>query len=130
MKFRIKEGFGNHREGSEIYGPGAVIETDKNLVNLFGAKFEKVSDSSSITEPIQTPYKKPQTTTTPEPPVVEDSGHGDDVTTLFNAPEGFAVYKGSREQGYTVIADDGEVANADKLSNKKNVQEFLNEMFD
>ena len=46
MKFKLREGCGNHREGNQLYVAGDIVETEKDLSQLLPDKFEKVDDDT------------------------------------------------------------------------------------
>lgn len=56
MKFRMKENVGNHRERSDVYVSGQVLESTRNLAQLHPDKFEQVPDDTPVSAPHQSPH--------------------------------------------------------------------------
>jgi len=67
---------GRHKEKDVVYKKGDVIETDTDLVRLFGEKFELVGETPA-------PKKKEEAaSTTTEPKVVTDAFEGAEAEEL------------------------------------------------
>jgi len=116
MKFRLVTG--SHSDLETSYNAGDVIESDINLVETFGPKFEIVYGEIESTEVSQ------QEESTEESQKVED----DNVTDQFDLSdyeEGIAVHK--RKRKYFVSVD-GEELN-DKGLNKRDVPSFVSDYF-
>ena len=75
MRFKVVGG--SHEEGGKTYSKGAIIKTDKDLVKMFGAKFERLHDNED-TPPappvIPTPLSKEKKVEVQTPLEADESG--------------------------------------------------------
>lgn len=162
MKFRLKEKddqgnkIGAHRDGSVRYHRGDIIESDKPLDEILRNKFERVAESTPVSEGEYVPAAKDkQKPDIPQPkkvePVKHEAGeealeespasepaakkkpsrskHGKDVTADF--PDAillkFKVYH--KAKIFTVIDEDGNVA-VKKSKSPTNITKFLEKQLD
>ena len=120
MKFKIL--FGSHSDTTKTYQAGDVIESEVDLVAVFGEKFQSVSDEVQVRFPSEEPQEEPVQEETKEEPVGEDVTNQFDVS---NFEDGLKVFK--RKRKYFVCID-GEEINQEGLS-KKNVLPFVSDYF-
>lgn len=146
MKFRLKSGCGNHTESYDDgtilrFKGGEVIDTDNDLVAMFGDKFERVPDSEEASPGLRAPNpemvlaraeelydeeveaRPPKKKAAPKKaaPVAED------VSEDFELDEGMKVLKTGKS--YSVF-DGSEQLNEKPLKNPKEVNEFLESLDD
>jgi hypothetical protein len=124
MKFKLL--LGSHSDTTKTYQAGDVIESEVDLVALFGSKFESVSDEIEVRFPSEEKQEEPK-----EEPVQEETKQElveEDVTNQFeveNFEDGLKIFK--RKRKYFVCID-GEDINQEGLS-KKNVLPFVSDYF-
>ena len=147
MKFLIQPKCGGHvepnKEGKPItYESGDIVETERDLVKLYGNKFKRVSpeqespiegDVSSPDIPIITKVGKgDEEVTSPSEPLppgdVVENEHGVDVSDSFPLAKEVDLTVFEKSKWYTVVdPDDGTVLNEKRLHGEKQVKAFLNE---
>ena len=140
---------GVHRVGNEKYHAGDVIESDQPLDVLFRNKFERVPDSTKVSEPeivrtVRTPNipnpvkekevdevdssdKNEESTSTSNPTSKKENTYGKDVTADYPAAStlGLKVFHSAKYKIFTIVDDeDGEFVVKTSKS-KKNISRFL-----
>ena len=112
MKYKLL--IGSHADIDANYVAGDIIESDIDLVKIFGQQKFEVVHEQAPPEPIQ-----------PEPEPEADSV-GEDVSGDIDLPEGVSVFK--RKRKYFVVADGQELN--DKGLSKREVPSFVSERFE
>jgi hypothetical protein len=129
MKFKLV--IGSHSDIENTYQAGDVVESEIDLVAVFGEKFQSVSDEVEVRFPSEEAQEEPVEKEVQEEPVekeVQEEPVGEDVTNQFdvsNFEDGLKVFK--RKRKYFVCID-GEEINQEGLS-KKNVLPFVSDYF-
>ena len=142
MKFRMTKSdnqgnkTGVHRVGNEKYHAGDVIESDQPLDVLFRNKFERVPDSTKVSEPeivrtvrtpnIPNPVKEKEVDEVDSSDKKENT-YGKDVTADYPAAStlGLKVFHSAKYKIFTIVDDeDGEFVVKTSKS-KKNISRFL-----
>ena len=120
MKFKLV--IGSHSDIENTYQAGDVVESEIDLVAVFGEKFQSVSDEVEVRFPSEEAQEEPVEKE------VQEEHVGEDVTDQFDDSkfeDGLKVFK--RKRKYFVCID-GEEINQEGRS-KKNVLPFVSDYF-
>lgn len=118
MKF--KNLGGNHDENGVIYVKGDIIESDRDLDEMFTHKFQRVAEAPPEPKRKKLKVKKKSTAKPPQEPADK---RGVDVTEEFDPGEGLKIFR--RGSKFHVYEEDSTDPLNDKGLNKVDVESFV-----
>jgi len=142
MLFRLREKAGSHTGlDNKVYHAGDDIESELDLVELFGSKFECIEDRKSsrvaaeVKPDIPTAKRVRGEDTVSDPASVEEGWDSDKYTNVTDEFEDteeadVTVYREGRNKFYVVDNDDGALYHEEKFLSKKQVPQIIAGIFE